>query len=255
MRARENTASICFICLAVLLWSPVLSSACCGPFVEGQANGEATNIKPASGDASKSSSQNVNSDDRSTRVVGVIPAFNTSNDPNAPPLEPKEKFNIFLRTSYDPFSLISPAINSAILNSAGFNSDYGDGFGGFSKRYGAALADATSGRFFRTYLYPVILHEDPRYFRASSGGFKSRVGHVLGSVFVTRKDSMKYGFNWSKPLGAFSSSALSNTYYPSDQRGIHLTLVNAGLSYFTEIGSNALKEFWPDVSRKLHRKK
>ena len=254
MRARANTASICFTCLAVLLWSPVLWSACCDPFAERQASSQATNIKPASGNTSKSS-QNVNSDDRSTRVVGVIPAFNTSNDPNAPPLEPKEKFNIFLRSSYDPFSLISPAINSAILNSAGFNSDYGDGFGGFSKRYGAALADATSGRFFRTYMYPVLLHEDPRYFRASSGAFKSRVGHVLGSVFVTRKDSMKYGFNWSKPLGAFSSSALSNTYYPSDQRGIHLTLVNAGLSYFTEIGSNALKEFWPDVSRKLLRKK
>jgi hypothetical protein len=188
-------------------------------------------------------------------VVGVIPAFNTSNDPNAPPLKPGEKFNIFLRSSYDPFSLIWPAVNAEILNSAGFNSGYGEGFSGFAKRYGAALADATSGRLFRTYLFPVMLHEDPRYFRKSSGGFKSRLGHVMGSVFVTRKDSMQYGFNWSKPLAAFSSAALSNTYYPSDQRGIDLTLTNAGLSYFSEIGSNSLKEFWPDVSKKLHRKR
>jgi hypothetical protein len=163
--------------------------------------------------------------------------------------------NLFVRGTLDPFSLIAPAVKAGILNAAGFNSDYGPGVGGFAKRYGASLADATSGRFFRNYMYPVALREDPRYLRLGTGAKKSRMWYSVSRVFITRTDEGNNRFNWSKLLAAFSSAGLSNAYYPSGNRGLGLTVTNAGLAYAGEAGMNVVKEFWPDISRARKQKK
>ena len=191
----------------------------------------------------------------STRVVGIIPAFNISNDVNAPALSSGQKFHLFSKTVTDPFNLIMPAVSAAVLNSGGVSSGYGSGFGGAAKKYASSLADTTSGNFFRLYAFPSLLHEDPRYFRAGSGSIGRRTKHVFGAVFITRKDDPTFRFNWSKLLATASSSALSNAYYPAENRGLRLTAWRFGWSYVTEIGTNALKEFWPDVARKLRKKK
>src|SRR5262249_26667721 len=193
--------------------------------------------------------------DESTRVVGVIPAFNISNNINAPALTSGQKFHLFSKTVTDPFNLIMPAVNAVILNAAGVSSGYGSGFGGLAKRYASSLADQTSGNFFRLYAYPSLLGEDPRYFRAGTGSIGRRTLHVFGAVFVTRKDEPSFRFNCSKLLAAASSSGLSNAYYPAENRGVKLTLSRMGLSYLTEIGTNALKEFWPDIAKKRRKNK
>jgi hypothetical protein len=189
------------------------------------------------------------------RVVGVIPAFNSSDDANAPALSSKQKLRLFTRTVTDPFNLIMPAVNAAILSATGDSSGYGSGFSGAAKRYGSSLADATTGNFFRLYAYPALLHEDPRYFRAGSGSIPKRTMHVFVAVVRTRKDEPKFRFNWSKLFASASSAGLSNLYYPDENRGWSLTLSRIGLSYATEVGSNALKEFWPDIAKVMRKKK
>lgn len=187
---------------------------------------------------------------KSDRVVAVIPAFNAEDNPHAPALSASQKFHLFTRTSKDPYNLIMPALNAVILRSTGSSSGYGSGFGGFAKRYGSSLADSVSGNFFRLYAFPALLHEDPRYFRARGRPVRQRIRHVFGATIVTRKDDETFRFNWSKLLASTSSSALSNAYYPDENRGARLTLSRIGLSYFGEFTSNALKEFWSDISRK-----
>lgn len=187
---------------------------------------------------------------KSNRVAGVVPAFNAEDDVNAPALSASQKFHLFTKTVKDPFNLIMPAVNAMILKSTGSSSGYGSGFGGFAKRYGSSLADTISGNFFRLYGYPALLHEDPRYFRAGQGPIRQRIKHVFGATVVTRKDDGTFRFNWSKLLASTSSSALSNAYYPAENRGLKLTFSRIGLSYLGEVGYNALKEFWPDIAHK-----
>ena len=187
---------------------------------------------------------------KSTRVAGVIPAFNAEDDLQAPALSDSQKFHLFTRTIKDPFNLIMPAVNAVILSSAGASSGYGNGFGGFTKRYAASIGDSVSGNFFRLYAFPVLLHEDPRYFRAGHGSIARRTGHVFASTVWTRKDDKTFRFNWSKLLASVASSALSNAYYPAENRGVKLTVSRIGLSYLGEIGYNGLKEFWADIARK-----
>ena len=186
----------------------------------------------------------------SHRVAGVIPAFNAEDDLNAPPLTASQKFHLFTKTVKDPYNLVMPAINAVILSAGGASTGFGGGASGFAKRYAASIADSVSGNFFRLYAYPSLLHEDPRYFRAGRESFGKRCRHVFGATVRTRKDDGTFRFNWSKLLASGSSSALSNVYYPAENRGAKLTLSRFGLSYLGEVGLNALKEFWPDISHK-----
>src|SRR5215469_7154433 len=149
-------------------------------------------------------------DEESTRVAAVIPAFNSSDDVNAPALTGREKFRLFSKTTTDPFTLIMPAVNAVILNSVGVSSGYGSGASGWSKRYLSSLADTTSGNFFRLYAFPAMLHEDPRYFRAARGSIGIRTKHVFASAFITRRDDPSFTFNWSKLLASASAAGLSN---------------------------------------------
>jgi hypothetical protein len=105
------------------------------------------------------------------------------------------------------------------------------------------------------YAYPALLREDPRYFRAGNGSIGKRTIHVFGAVFITRRNDPSFRFNWSKLLATASSAGLSNAYYPAENRGARLTLSRIGLSYLTEIGSNAMKEFWPDIAKKMRKSK
>jgi hypothetical protein len=186
----------------------------------------------------------------SDRVAGIVPAFNVINDLNAPPLTSSQKFHLFTRTVKDPYNLIMPAVNAVILSSTGASSGFGSGFSGFAKRYAASIGDSVSSNFFRLYAFPALLHEDPRYVRAGQGSIGKRTAHVFAAAVWTRKDDKTFGFNWSKLLASGASAGLSNAYYPPENRGSKLTLERIGLSYLSEIGYDALKEFWPDIVRR-----
>jgi len=223
----------------------------CAPGLQAQ-DSSTTKPEPAT---TKPQNQSATKPDDATRVVGVIPAFNVSNDINAPALTASQKFHLFTKTSKDPFNLIMPAINAVILSSGGVSSGYGSGFGGFAKKYGSSIADSISGNFFRLYAFPALLHEDPRYFRMDHGPVGKRTLHCFTSTVWTRTDDATFRFNWSKLLGTSASAGLSNAYYPAENRGAKLTFSRIGLSYLMEVGTNSLKEFWPDLARKRKKKK
>ena len=124
---------------------------------------------------------------------------------------------------------------------------YGQGAAGFGKRFGAAFADQVSSNFFSNFAYPVLLKEDPRYFRLGQGTIKHRILYSLAQEFVTRTDKGTRRFNFSNVLGAFSTGGLSNVYYPQDSRGFGLTMSRSALSLAYGSAGNLIDEFWFDV--------
>ena len=70
---------------------------------------------------------------------------------------------------------------------------------------------------------------------------------------VTRTDSGRQAVNWSRILGSFGSAGLSDIYYPPENTGVGVTFVNVAYSLLAESGTNVLKEFWPDIAKKLRR--
>ena len=100
---------------------------------------------------------------------------------------------------------------------------------------------------------PSLLHEDPRYFRRGRGSVRSRLFYAASRVVVTKTDSGLRTFNFAEVLGNGTVAAIGNTYYP-DEQGFSPTMQRMATQIGTDAISQVLKEFWPDVKRKLGKK-
>lgn len=201
-----------------------------------------------------SDEQEVEKREQSQRMLGVIPNFGTTNRQDAPPLSRRAKFRLFYRSAFDPVELSVVGLQAGISQANNEFPEYGQGADGFGKRYGATLADEVSSSFFSNYFYPVLLKEDPRYFRLGTGSIKHRIGYALYQEISCRTDKGGRSFAWDNVLGAFSSGGLSNLYYPPAERGFGLTMSRSAIAIGYGSLGGLVDEFYPDISRWLfHR--
>jgi hypothetical protein len=192
------------------------------------------------------------------RILGVIPNFQTVQDPSkmVVPLTVKEKFELFFKETVDPFTVLSGAAGAALSQSDNDDPKYGQGSGPFAQRFGAAVADITTQNFFQDAVLSSLLHQDPRYFRRGPEfRFWYRLGYSMSRVVVGRTDSGKQVFNSANIGGMAMGIALSNAYYPDRSvNGVEVA-TRFGTSLVAAALSNILPEFWPDIRQKVfHRK-
>jgi hypothetical protein len=192
------------------------------------------------------------------RILGIIPNFLTVEDPRQTikPLTAKQKFALFAKETFDPFTAVSSAAGAALSQIDNDDPKYGHGAGPYAQRFGAAVADVTTQNFFSDAVLASLLHEDPRYFRRGPEfGVWYRMGYALSRVAVTRTDMGKQRFNDSGLLGMGMGIALSNAYYPDRSVNGEEVATRFGTSLIASALGNLLPEFWPDVHQKFfHRK-
>jgi hypothetical protein len=187
------------------------------------------------------------------RIFGVLPNYRTVEGTNGvEPQTAREKFRIAAKDSFDyPIYFISGAFAgiSQIENS---NPSFGQGVKGYALRYASGYGDQMIGNMMTEGVFPSLLHEDMRYFRLGTGGKWARTWYALTRILVTRTDAGGQRFNFSEVVGNSVATAISNAYNP-DTRNASENLEKLGLQLGTDAISNVLKEFWPDVKRRLHR--
>ena len=166
-------------------------------------------------------------------------------------LEPKDKFELFLRNTIDPGTFLSVAFNSGLDQAQNGNPSFHQGAAGYGRRFGAISADAASGSFFGDFVYPTVFGEDPRYYRLAHGSGGTRLLHALGHVFVAHREDGTHMVNASQWFAAATVVVLSNTYHPDNQRGLAPAATRVGYVAMQNIGFDVLREFWPEVARKL----
>ena len=189
------------------------------------------------------------------RILGVIPNFNTTDIQDAAPLSPRQKFRLFIKGAMDPFTFVAAGLDAGMSQANNNFPGYGQGAQGYAKRYGASYADQFIGGFWGNAVLPSLLHEDPRYFRKGSGGFKRRLLYSLSTSVITKKDNKTWGPNYSNIFGNLIAGGISNAYYPSSDRGLGLTFERALTITVLGMASPVFFEFWPDISKKFHQPK
>ncbi len=189
------------------------------------------------------------------RLLGIVPNFNVVLNGKADPLTARQKWSLMFHGIRDPYYFGIAFISAGSSEISGSHNGFGWGPGGFFKRVGASYADNADGAFWGNALLPAVLHQDPRYFRQGTGSFKSRFLHAALSTVICHGDNGKNQFNISNVGGNFIAGAISNAYYPANERGVGLTLENgAEVTTFGALGGQVL-EFGPDVVKLLHHKK
>jgi len=188
------------------------------------------------------------------RILGVIPAFDVTDLRRAPSLTPGQKFKLFARQAFDPVQWVAAGAQAGLSQAHNTFPGYGQGAAGYGKRYGAAMADITDREFLSNFLFPVVLKQDPRYFRSGRGSIPHRFLYALEQEFWGKTDRGTRQFNFSKVLGAFAAKGISNLYYPPDDRGFGITMRRSALTLASGMASNLGAEFWPDIRFKVfHR--
>jgi hypothetical protein len=250
------------------------------PAASGQTTSPASPQSPSGTDKDKdaqgTSGQSKNAGTSNDRLFLALPNFLTlENAGNVPPLTTAQKFKVVARGSFDKIEFPWYGILSGISQAENSEPGYGQGLEGYAKRYGSAFADGTIENFMTSAVFPTILHQDPRFFQSSEGSFAHRAEYAVSRIFVTRTDSGHSQFNYSEIIGSAVSAAIStNTYHPrsfittryDSNTGMvtyvynpsSRTLPNTASVWGTQVLYDTItiviKEFWPDIHRKMNHK-
>jgi len=189
------------------------------------------------------------------RIFGVLPNYRTTDASlQYQRISPKQKMSIAAKDSFDWSLSLVAAGYGGLGQLTDQNPSFGQGAKGYGNRFVRTYADQVIGNFLAEGAVPILLHEDPRYFRLGQGSFWARVGYASSRVFVTRIDSGGTRFNGSEIVGNSLAVGISNAYYPGS-RNLGADFQKLTIQVGTDAFTNVLKEFWPDVKRKLpHRR-
>jgi len=222
-----------------------------------QAQGQAsTRGAEDTGNREKSENQNQRSNGTSKdRLFFTLPNFLTlEHAANVPPLTTAEKFKVTARGTFDPVEFAWYGAQAGISQAMDHDANYGQGAEGYAKRLAVRFGDGTVENFFTRAIFPSLLHQDPRYFQLGKGGFWHRTFYAVTRIFVTRSDFGGTQFNFSEILGSGTAAGISAfTYHPKDAHNVHSVLDVWGTQVGYDTLSYWVKEFWPDIRRKLHR--
>jgi hypothetical protein len=189
------------------------------------------------------------------RMLGVVPMFNVQSDANAAPLTPKQKYQLFFKSSTDWYVFAITAIDGELSLLGQEYPSYGEGGEGFAKYWGAAYADTFDGNLWGNAILTSWWKEDPRYYRMGHGKFIKRVGYSAFTTIWCKRDKGTWGPNYANVAGNFIGGAISNLYYPSDQRGVVLSLGRGASVTYEGIVGAEIAEFWPDIAQHFMKKR
>jgi hypothetical protein len=191
------------------------------------------------------------------RLFYALPNFLTlENAGQVAPLTVGQKFKVVARGSFDYIQIPWYSALAGVSQAENSEPGYGQGASGYGKRFAAAFGDGTIENFMTGAILPSLLRQDPRFFQQSEGTFWHRAGYAVSRIFITRTDSGHQQFNFSEICGSAAAAAISTySYHPSADR----TLSNTASVWGTQVGYDSItfvvKEFWPDIRRRLGKEK
>jgi len=179
------------------------------------------------------------------RLLGIVPNYYVSYVPHAAPLTPRLKFELAWKTTFDPVSLVITGGIAGIEQATNAYDGFGQGAQGYGKRFGTAYADFVSGTFIGGAILPSILKQDPRYFYKGTGSRTSRFLYAVANAVICKGDNGRWQANYSSILGGLAAGAISNLYYPPQNRnGAALTFENAAIGTGFGAVGNIIQEFF-----------
>ena len=187
----------------------------------------------------------------------VNPLTGLVSDTNASyvPLTGAERWRLYWKMNYFSVGAYFGPFFSALLLDQTTNSpeQWGGGFPGYGRR----VASRTAGAILQgTFQAPVayVLHEDVRYIASKQPGFKHRAVHALVYSFLTYNNSGHPTLNAANLGGYYASTAVSTAWLPGHYKVLSYTLSNSTEQIGLTLPVNVLQEFWPEITRKLHRR-
>jgi len=170
------------------------------------------------------------------------------------PLTQKQRTQIYLKTMINPLGFLKAGFSAGIDQWNDKPAEWEQGASGYGKRFANILGQYSIQRTV-TFGLASVLHEDNRYFNSGKHGFWSRTGYSLASGILTRHDDGTRHLSISQLGGVAAAAFLSRTWQPPSQDSLGDGAVSVGISMASNVGFGVMKEFLPDIGRKIMRKR
>ena len=178
------------------------------------------------------------------RVLGALPNYYVSYDPNAAPLTTRQKYQLAWKTSSDPMTWLITGAFAGMEQTTNAFAGYGQGAQGYGKRFGANYADGFIGNMIGGAILPSLFKQDPRYFYKGTGTIRSRAMYAIANAVICKGDNGRWQPAYSGILGGLAAGGISNLYYPASNRsGAELTFENALIGTAEGAVQNVFQEF------------
>lgn len=164
-----------------------------------------------------------------------------------------DKLSFHIRQSVGPLALVGGAAYAGILQEVDTPAEWGQGGSGYGKRF-ASTAACSGIHSALAFSLDSTLRQDPRYFRSAGGGFWLRTGHAFRGTILTRTDQGTETLSIWRLGSAYGAAYLSNQWYPA-RLNTALGFAQGSLQLGFDLATNLASEFWPDLKRKILRRK
>ncbi len=183
--------------------------------------------------------------------VPAVPAATQPGD--LPPLDGKDRMQMYLKSLVSPYAIGTNILFAGYDEARNFPHEWGRTGTGFAKRLGSQFAQDFLDKSIELGV-GAIHHEDNRYVRLGEGrSFMRRFGNVAKSTVVVSSTHGGQTLALGQIAGAYGAWAIASQVWepPSEQRTSRILLWGS-VDLAAKGGYNLLKEFGPDVRKKLH---
>ena len=156
-------------------------------------------------------------------------------------------------STFGPTSWFTGAFSSGWSTVWNSPEEWGRSPEGFAKRMATRTANVTVANGLEAGL-GAVWGEDPRFVRKGQGSFGSRIGYVAKMTLLAKYRDGGTKFAWARGIGNASGNLVQNIWMPPGSNGAARITYNIGVGYSARAGSNAFREFWPDLRKKVFRK-
>ncbi len=167
------------------------------------------------------------------------------------PLSTGQKFKLFANQSISPPYIFASAISAAYGQARNEPEAYGQGWEAYGERLGTHVARASSNAFFTSFVFPSLLHQDPRFFPQSHPSFWGSVGYSAKRLVVVRTDSGRETFNSSGLIGTVAAEVLANSYLPVSEQTGAKNAERIGTDLAWKFAGNMFKNYWPTIFHEM----
>lgn len=177
-----------------------------------------------------------------------------SNPVDSPNVPSRDRFKDYLKDIYSPAFLMESTVATIRNHVRQDPEQWSGGSIGLKKRLGHAFTRRFVERSIE-HSVAAALGEIRGYQRSNEKRFWPRARHAILSTFLTPRVNGGRSIAYSRLAGTVGSFFIANTWYPTGTNGKSDALRRSGTSLGADVGVNVLMEFWPDIRRKISKKK
>jgi len=162
-----------------------------------------------------------------------------------------DRVKLYVRSFTSVETVIGPVFGASIGQWRDQPPQWGQGPGGFSERIASGYARYGISQTIR-FALAAADGEDPRFKPSHETGIWRRAKHAIVGNFVvdtSRGDRMPA---YSRFAGPYGAAFISNTWYPHGQADTPHAIERGTTAFGCGVAWSLVREFWPDVHRKLH---